>query len=214
MNVDWLTKVGKFKVEKKEIKRPGGKPYFRTSATGIGVLHTTEGNTVDSAWMTLNKMASAPHFITGENRIVQCRPLGVQAAALRTNPPFFPNVDAQVQIEMSCFTKMEKGVPVLWLPPPNVLDPTLAIMAWCAKNLGIPLQKPTNWPDDGLDLKGTIWAANNKRRKTAAAGLWPKGKGWWMHLEVPAQQKSWHFDCGALRRTEMFRLAEEMLETI
>jgi hypothetical protein len=214
MAFEWLTKIGKFTVEKKEIKRPGNKPYYLTSSTSIGVLHTTEGNSVDAAWKTLNKDFSAPHFITGENRIVQCRPLGAQAAALRTNPPVYPNVDAQVQIEMSCFTKMEKGVPVLWLPPPNVLDPTLALMAWCSKHLGIPLQKPTNWPDDGLDLKGTIWAANNKRRKQAAAGLWPTGKGWWMHLEVPAQQRSWHYDCGALRRTEMFRQAEELLDKV
>lgn len=214
MGFEWLTQIGKFKVEKKEIKRPGGKPYYLTSSTGIGVLHTTEGNSVDSDWKTLNKDASAPHFITGENRIVQCRPIGAQAAALRTNPPVYPNVDAQVQIEMSCKTKMEGNAPALWIPMPAVLEPTLAVMAWCAKNLGIPLQKPANWPDDGLDLKGTIWAANNKRRKQAAEGLWPKGKGWWMHLEVPAQQKSWHFDCGALRRTEMFRLAEEMLDKI
>ncbi len=214
MSIDWLTRIGDFKVEKKEIGRPGGKPYFLTSSSMIGVLHTTEGNSVDSDWKTLNKNFGAPHFITGENRIVQCRPIGVQGAALKTNPPVFPNVNAQVQIEMSCKTKMEKGVPVLWLPPPSVLEPTLAVMAWCAKNLNIPLQKPANWPDDGLDLKGTIWAANNKRRKEAAAGLWPKGKGWWMHLEVPAQQKTWHFDCGALRRTEMFRLAQELLDKI
>lgn len=214
MSFDWLTKIGKFDVEKREMKRLGGKPYYLSSSTLIGVLHTTEGNSVNSDCNTLQKNYSAPHFVTGENRIIQCRPLTAQGAALKTNPPFFPNAQAQVQIEMSCKTKMEKGVPVLWLPPPSVLEPTLAVMAWCMKNLGIPLQKPANWPDDGLDLKGTIWAANNKRRKEAAAGLWPKGKGWWMHLEVPAQQKSWHFDCGALRRTEMFRQAEELLDTI
>lgn len=207
MTKEWLDKIGTFTVERREILRAGGKPYYRTSSTGIGVLHTVEGSSVDSAWKTLNQSKSAPHFITGERRIIQCRPVSVQAAALRNNPPFYPNVDAQIQIEMADFTLTE-----LWLPGPDVLLPTLNIMAWAALELGIPLQKPAPWPDDLIDLKGEILAGNNSRRKSAAAGLWPKAKGWWMHMEVPAQAPSWHHDCGALRRTQMFRLAQELLD--
>lgn len=211
MSDGWVAKMFGIPVEKREIKRPNNKPYYTVSSTLIGVLHTTEASTVDKSWDVLNQQRSAPHFITGQGRIVQCRPLGKQGAALRTNSPHTPNAHAQIQIEMATHTAMQGNQTKLWLPTKAVLEPTVAVMAWCAKNLGIPLQKPYPWPDDGFDLKGTIWAANNKRRKQAAAGLWPLNKGWWMHVEVPSQQPTWHHDCGQLRRTEMFSLAQELL---
>ena len=212
MSSEWLTDIFGFAVEKREIKRKNNKPYFNVSSTLIGVLHTAEASTVDKTWEVLNSKHAAPHFITGQGRIVQCRPLGKQGAALATNLPHTPNTHAQIQIEMATFTAMDGHQTKLWLPAKAVLDPTVAVMAWCQKNLGIPLQKPHPWPDDGFDLKGTIWAANNKRRKQAAAGLWPLKKGWWMHVEVPHQKTGWHHDCGQLRRTEMLRLAQELLD--
>lgn len=213
MSGEWLTDIFGFEVEKHEIKRPGNAPYYTVSSTLIGVLHTTESSSIKVSMDTLIAKSSPPHFVTGAGRIIQCRPLGKQAAALKTNGPHTPNAHAQIQIEMATSTAMNGNQTVLWIPPKPVLDPTVAVMAWCAKNLGIPLQKPHPWPDDGIDLQGTIWAGNNKRRKLAATGLWPQGKGWWMHVEVPFQQTKWHHDCGKLRRTEMFRQAQELLDS-
>lgn len=204
--IDWLDNIHGFKVEKKEIPRPNKARYFANSSTLIGVLHTTEGSTVNGAWSSLNSNNVAPHFIIGEGRIVQCRPLTVQASALRSNSPHNPNVHAQIQIEMVGHSKQ-----TLWLPDEGTLLPTMAILAYCNKVLGIPLTVPNDWPDDCSDLKRTVWAGNNTRRKAAAAGLWPKIKGWWMHLEIPHQQPSWHWDCGALRRSEMLGMAQKLI---
>jgi hypothetical protein len=201
--MDWLDEVFGFNVERREIKRSGGRPYFPISNTGVGVLHTTEGDTVDGAWSTLNGNFSAPHFITGENRIVQCRPLTAQGAALRANAPHNPNREAQIQIEM-----VARSSQSLWLPVDGTLQPTVALMAYCAQNLGIPLRIPVDWPDDCSDVP-LPWAAENARRIKAADGLWPTETGWWMHMEVPWQQPSWHWDCGAVKRSVMIQMAND-----
>jgi hypothetical protein len=206
MSIDWVDTIHTFAVEKKEIPRPQGKPYFLNSSTLIGVLHTTEGTTVSGAWSTLSAASSAPHFIAGEGRIVQCRPLNVQGSALRSNQNNTANVNAQIQIEM-----VAKSKESLWMPVDGTLNPTVAILAFCAKEFGIPLKAPNNWPDDCSDVSKP-WASNNSRRKQAANALWPIEKGWWMHLEIPFQGESWHWDCGALRRSEMLELAKALLE--
>lgn len=196
---DWLDKVGAYTVERHEIKRAGGKAYYPTSRTGIGVLHTTEGRGVNNAVATLLAKTSPSHFVVGENRIVQCRPLSAQAASLRAPG----NTAAQVQIEMVCFSQT-----FLWLPIADVLEPMLALMKYLAVNQGIPLVVPVEgWKDDGSDIK-TIWASNNTRRRDAVThGWWGHLPGWWMHLEVPYQAPTWHYDCGALMRREMLRRA-------
>lgn len=204
----WLTKVFDYTVEKKEIPRPHGKPYYANSSTQIGVLHTTEGATVRSAWNTLSGNFSAPHFIVGENRIVQCRPLTAQAAALHGGKPYFANANASLQIEMVGFSKQSS-----WLPDVSVLNPTIALLAWAAIEMQIPLVVPfASWVDDCSDMKGEIWAGNNSRRRKAVTDqLWPRNKGWWMHLEVPGQSPSWHWDCGAIKRTQMLQMAQRFL---
>jgi hypothetical protein len=53
----------------------------------------------------------------------------------------------------------------------------------------------------------------NKRRIRAAAGDFPKLKGWWMHVEVPGQGESWHHDCGKLRRRDMLTMARTLATT-
>src|ERR1043166_89435 len=100
MEIKWVDQIGDFTVEQKEIPRSHGRPYFLNATTLIGVLHTTEGSGIDSAWSTLNKNVDPPHFITGQNRIIQCRPLNVQAASLRPGNGNTANVHAQIQIEM------------------------------------------------------------------------------------------------------------------
>ncbi|MGH9360844.1 MAG: hypothetical protein ACRD2T_02940 [Thermoanaerobaculia bacterium] len=197
----WLSRLGEYKVVRREIPRPAGKPYYLNGSTLVGVLHTTGSDTVESAWRGLNKQNVAPHFIAGENTIVQCRPLNVQASALQPGKNNSANVHAQVQLEMVASSKQK-----LWLPPPSTLVPTVAILAFCKKALGIPLRVPNNWPDDCSDVPPP-WAANNRRRRQAQSRLWPAEKGWWMHMEVPFQGPSWHWDCGALRRTTLLTMA-------
>src|SRR5690348_11347303 len=100
-DVGWMTEpVFGIVVERSEIRRPGGKAYIRMAWTGKGVLHTTEGSSLQAALDTLNAKHAAPHFTIGENRIVQNRALGVQGAAL-VDPG---NRLAFVQIEMLAFT--------------------------------------------------------------------------------------------------------------
>jgi hypothetical protein len=223
--VDFPAKIFSFKVERREIPRPGGKKFFFSSHTQIGVLHTTESSSVEGSFKALSASHSAPHFIVGEGRIIQCRPLTAQAAALVGSPPCAANANAAIQIEMATFTGGGKDTSTttdLWIPKDDVLLPTVAIMAYCAGNdIDIPLQVPNDkWKDDASDMP-LPWAAGptpknpgkkmNTRRIAAAAGDFPKLKGWWMHVEVPCQPPTWHHDCGRLRRRDMLRMAMELL---
>lgn len=198
----WLDKIFDYRVERREITRPGHKPYYPMAQTGIGVLHTTEGGSTEGAFQTLSVNRDAPHFVIGPHRIIQCRPIGFQAAALHA----LDNRRAYVQIEI-----VAKSQLTLWLPDECVVEPLVALLAFCEQNCGIPLRVPCNWPDDCSDLKGQIWAGFNSRRRTASKGAWNSEKGWWMHLECPVEQPSWHYDCGALRRSELLKMASDLL---
>jgi len=216
MSTTWLSKVYNFDVERREIPRGGGKAYIPMGQTQIGVLHTTEGFGVDSAWNTLKNHPggpAAPHFVIGENRIVQCRPIGVQSAALRGAAPFFDNQYASVQIEMCGFTggnsDFAKHGMDAWMPVDETLQPLIALMAYCASNgIDIPLQRPSaDWKDDCTDIKG-IWATDHNTRRQS--GIWPKEKGWYFHLEVPHNN---HYDCGAMGCAELFAAAKALAES-
>lgn len=204
---DWIEKIGDFVVERKEIPRPGNKPYRANSHTQIGVLHTTEGDTVKGAWSTLAEKGSAPHFIVGDEQIVQCRPLTAQAAALHGDGPVFANANSSVQIEI-----VARSQETLWLPKPGTVEALCAVLRWANGNgVDIPLQVPVaEWVDDCSDVKSP-WAANNGRRKSAEASFWPSAKGWWMHMEVPGQGPTWHWDCGAIQRTKLLEIARQGL---
>jgi hypothetical protein len=193
----WVSRIGDFEVVRKEIKRPGNKPYFNNSHTMVGVLHTTEGSTVDGAFSTLAASHSAPHFIIGQNRILQCRPLTAQAAALKAGA----NTHAALQIEL-----VAKSQETLWMPAEGSLRPLIATLGWASRDpLNIPLQRPVEaWADDCTDVKKP-WAVTTNRRRLAAE-VWPKAKGWYMHMEVPGND---HWDCGALRFREILRAAAE-----
>jgi hypothetical protein len=195
----WIDRIGDFPVEHREIKRPGNKPYYINSHTMIGVLHTTEGDTVNGAWTTLNASHSAPHFIAGEGRIVQCRPLTAQGAALKNTSPWYANAQASIQIEI-----VGRSRQTLWLPPESSLLPTVAIMRWATGDpLNIPLQRPSDdWLDDCSDCPLPWATPDNQRRR--AKNTWPIRKGWYMHMEVPGND---HWDCGAMRLGEMLQMA-------
>lgn len=193
-------------VEKHEIPRPGNAPYHLIpTSTHIGVLHTTEGKNLSSALSHLSMNRASPTFCVGDNRIVQCRPIGVQAACLRANSGQpNPNRDAYIQIECVAFSSQQ-----LYLPDTPTLQPLVRLLSFLQAY--VPLEVPNDWPDDCSDLKGQIWASNNTRRKLAALGKWPTEKGWWMHMEVPYQGKTWHWDCGAIRRTVILQQAKDLL---
>src|SRR5215471_810696 len=202
----WLTDftLNGIKVEKAEIPRPGNKPYYPMDPKPTGVLHTTESNTIQSAMAQLRMRFDAPHFVVGEGRILQCRPIGVQAAALH-DPG---NRTAFIQIEQVGFSKQQ-----LWQLPDSTLQSSIAIMAYAAEQDFIPLQVPFKWPDDVADMHGTIWAANNKRRQRASqADGWGVEPGWWMHMEVPNQGPTWHWDCGAVKRSELISQAQAIFD--
>ena len=210
MATPWLSNVFNFTVERKEIPRPGNKPYIPMAPNGVGVLHTTEGFGADGAWNTLNARHSAPHFVVGDNRIIQCRPLGVQAAAL-LDTPSHPNKDAYVQIEMCGFTGGNQDFATHamdeWSPIDTTLQPLAALMAWLHQENIIPLQRAFDWPDTCSDMQG-IWArANNTRRLQNIYGN-PQHKGWFYHMEVPGNN---HYDCGAMRCADVFALARTLL---
>lgn len=193
-------------VEKHEITRPEGKPYYQIpSNTERGVLHTTEGKTLSSALAQLEMRHDAPTFCVGENRIIQCRPIGVQAAALRANKGEpNPNADAYIQIESVAFSSK-----LPYLPDAPTLTPLVRLLSFLQTY--IPLVVPNNWPDDVSDMKSEVWSSNNSRRKAAAAGLWQTEKGWWMHMEVPYQGTTWHWDCGAIKRSVILQQAKALI---
>lgn len=224
MVIEFPDEIFGIKVEKRVIPRKGGKPFLFNSHTQIGVLHSTENPSVEGSFKTLKANFSAPHFIVGEGRILQCRSLMHQAAALVGNAPVFANAQASIQIEMAAFTGGSKEATTnLWIPSDPVLIPTVAILAYCAGNgIDIPLQVPTeDWKDNADDMP-LPWASGptkakpnrkmNTRRIRAAKGDFPKLKGWWMHVEVPGQAESWHHDCGRLKRRDMLRMALELLQ--
>jgi hypothetical protein len=197
----WLESIGAFHVERAEIPRPGNKPYFNNSHTRIGVLHTTESNKVGPAFNTLKLKHSAPHFISGENRILQCRPITKQGAALLSTSQYNPNTDAALQIEMVGSSQQQ-----LWMPPESSLAPVLAIIRWANGDpLNIPLRRPVDsWLDDCSDVALPWAVSNNARRK--ASNIWPKIAGWYMHMEVPVNN---HWDCGAIRFREILAMAAQ-----
>ncbi len=214
--MEWLSDVYGIKVERIEIPRPGGARYYSVKQTGKGVLHTTEGDGVDSAIATFRAKGFAPHFLTGLGRIVQCRPLWAQASTLHTGTsPFFCNAYAQVQIEQVGHSN-EK----LWSLADGTLHGTAALMAYLSVPHGdefaIPLIRPIpSWKDDGSDLKpippsGIRWATNNTRRQSRLFFNGPKG--WYAHLEVPDQEPTWHWDCGALRWDVVMAAAQALLD--
>lgn len=161
------------------------------------VLHTTEGSTVDGAVAKLRSDFSAPHFVVGEDRIVQMRPLTAQAATLRDNGGAFHPNSVGWQVESVGFTKT-----TLYLLTPETLRPLVAVAAFALGELGVPLLRPDGWRDDLKDIT-TILATDNTRRLSRKAVNF---KGWVMHLEIPEQQDTWHHDAGAFDFATFFEM--------
>ena len=174
----------------------------------VGVLHTTEGTSAEGAASTFHANHDAPHFAIDAASIIQFRPLDQIAMSLRHDPGNKDNVYKggtnlyAVQIEIAGFSKTN-----LWIPDPATVSRVAAVMAYASQFHGIPLVVPNDWPDDCHDMP-LPWASRNARRQWAEAeNHWPNVRGWWMHMEVPGQAPSYHWDCGAMRRTELLAAA-------
>jgi N-acetylmuramoyl-L-alanine amidase len=186
-----------YKVEKEEGPRPDGQPYHPLANPRAMVLHTTEGSTVSGAVATLRSNSDAPHFVVGEDRIVQMRPLTAQAATLRDNGGDFHPNSVGWQVESVGFAKQTPH-----RLTPATLRPLVAVAAFALEELGVPLLRPDGWRDDLKDIT-TIMATDNTRRKSRKAATF---KGWVMHLEIPEQQDTWHWDAGAFDFAAFFEM--------
>src|ERR1700722_10871634 len=136
--LQWLQKAGDFQVQ-----HIGGIPHFPQSVNlgwpRAGVLHTTEGSTIEGA-MSVFKTHFAPHFVLGKSEsgkvvVYQLVPIGFIGAALVTH-----NNRAIVQVEMVGFSKE-----TAWFPDDETAAALAGLMASCRDEYGIPLSRP--WPD-------------------------------------------------------------------
>jgi len=88
-------------------------------------------------------------------------------------------------------------------------NPTESTGDMTGRDVAVVVERDVN---DSTEQKTTLTTKKmNVRRIRAANGDFPKLKGWWMHVEIPGQAETWHHDCGALRRRDMLRMAQELL---
>jgi hypothetical protein len=200
----WLEAIGPFRVTKRESPRPGGQPYLPLSDPRALIVHTTEGTSVDGAWNTLNQKGAAPHFIVGENRIVQMRPLSAQAATLVTDSSagFFANsLGWQVECVGRSLGMVHKLTPPSW-------EPLVALARWFHEQKDVPLRRPAGWLDNCSDITTSLATNNTRRQSRKALGF----RGFLGHLDVPDQDPTWHWDPGALNYSALFRAVEEEID--
>jgi hypothetical protein len=230
----WLTGQtlpGGIVVEKHEILRPGGAAYYPLTliADGKPVIHTTEGYAIAAALNVFEAKHDGPHFLAGEGRAIQCRPLHVQAAALHAPD----NQYTGLQIECVGFSQVKPWLFDYWISHAlpvaghtmlangqlatetvtaahfngSTLKPLVSILAFAVMHMGVVLQRPPQWKDDCSDMP-LPWAARNKRRQQ---GVWPNGKWVYGHIEATAEGPDWHWDPGALNYTALFVMVNALI---
>ena len=189
------------RVEKRESRRPSGQPYIPLDNPKAFIIHTTEGTTVDGAWNTLNSRFSAPHFIAGEGRIVQMRPLWAEGATVHDHN------NLGWQVECVGFSKQFQHK--LTLPS---WRPLVALTRFMAQEKNVPLRRPDGWKDDCSDIN-TALATDNTRRKSRKALFFSGLLG---HIDIPDQAPTWHWDPGCLDYSalieEVGEVADERLD--
>jgi hypothetical protein len=189
--LQWLSKVGDFTV-----RQIGGIPHFPQAVIDgprAGVLHTTEGATIEGA-MSVFRTHFAPHFVLGRSesgKVIVCQlvPIGFIGAALVTH-----NNLAIAQVEMVGFSKE-----TLWFPDDETAAALAGLMAACRDEYGIPLSRP--WADG---VYGMATASDPHRN----GGQFGKISGWFGHGDVPAPDSHW--DPGALEWSKAFALAAKI----
>ena len=189
--IPWLTRAGPFDVE-----HAGGIPHFNQAVTlgapRAGVLHTTEGATIEGA-MGVFRHHYAPHFVVGRDasgkvRILQLVQIGTIGAALETH-----NWLALAQVELVGFSR-DKA----WFPDEESAAALAALMAQCAADYQIPLSHP--WPDDDWGRAGP-----NPHRASQKFG---RVAGWFGHQDVESPDVHW--DPGCFQWSRIFDLARKV----
>lgn len=169
----WLTKVGAWRVEHYPL------PYFHApidlAAPRKGVLHTTEGSTLEGALSAYRSKGFCPNFTLGKDargktRVLQHKPLGIMGSTL-ANPSGGVDTNRLVmaQIELVGFSKKD-----LWYPEKDDADALTALMGALCIEAKIPLQ----------------WQLVRRDPR-----LWTRVQGWCGHIDVP---ENYHWDPGQL----------------
>lgn len=165
--IGWLTQAGPYRVEHYPFSYLSGDVDW--SQPPKGVLHTTEGPTIEGALAVFSHPQTryAPVFTcgpdhSGRRRILQHCPLGVQGWALEhtSYPP--TNQWARVQIEFAHVSS-----PHQWTPAPPDID----MLGWLFAELSLPSTA-------GIPLKHFV---NPQRSGT----VWQRSRGWCGHVDVP-----------------------------
>jgi hypothetical protein len=183
----WVGKIGPYEVERMEGPRPGGQSYLKLNANPSFCVHTTEGSTVEGAVNTLRNNCSCPHFVVGEGRIVQMRPLWAQAATLVSHNERFIQVECVGRANL----KEHQLTPGTW-------SPLVALTRFVNQELGVPLKRPLGFADQ---LPPGTWANDNPRRQSGKA---LQGRVVVGHIDVPDQSPTWHWDPGSLDYSALF----------
>lgn len=188
----WVTTIGPYTVKHRESARPSGQAYIPLENPRAFIVHTTEGTTVSGAWGTLDTKHAAPHFIIGEDQIVQCRPLDVQAATLVDGGlPWHPNsIGWQVESVGYAREALHRLTPPTW-------DPLVALTQFMHEHLGVPLDRPDAWTDQ---LPAGVWAVGDNARRNS--GLAVGFHGVLGHIDIP--DGNVHWDPGSLDYTALF----------
>lgn len=188
MRKGWLTKAGAYKVEHITWPYVAGLPDVDVSHPPLGLLHTTQGPTVEGA-LSVFRERYAPHFTVGVDaklrpRIIQHVPLGKLAAALQNDPGGVEtNREVRVQIEIVGYARK-----TIWLPAKPTLSRLAALLAELEGAAGIPLTRAIVGRDPAR---------------------WRTAKGWLGHVDAPENE---HWDPGKLNYPRLLQLAGEQLE--
>ena len=190
----WLDQAGKFPVE--PIPCPHFSQPVDLDAPRTGVLHTTEGPTVEGA-LAIFRQHYAPHFLVGldahrQVRVLQLVQVGTIGAALVTH-----NWLAIVQVEMVGFSKE-----TLWRPDDGTAEALASLMAVCKREYGIPLAHP--WADGDFGRAG-----DNPHRHAGKFGV---AAGWYAHGDCPSPDTHW--DVGALEWSSLLDRASAMTDIL
>ena len=190
----WLDQAGKFPVE--PIPCPHFSQPVDLAAPRTGVLHTTEGPTVEGA-LAIFRQHYAPHFLVGldahrQVRVLQLVQVGTIGAALVTH-----NWLAIVQVEIIGFSKE-----TLWRPDDGTAEALASLMAVCKREYGIPLAHP--WADGDFGRAG-----DNPHRHAGKFGV---AAGWYAHGDCPSPDTHW--DVGALEWSSLLDRASAMTDIL
>lgn len=178
----WIKKAGRFAVGRHECPHPGVPVDLNRPRAGVG--HTIEGSL--SSGLAVFEQHFAPHFVVGDDAILQLVPLGMEATALEhdTSLPFETNRWAVAQIELEGNSDLD-----LWVPPKPRRERLEALLYELRERAGIPLRRPF---EHGLQ-RGVTWATASNPRRTVSPARWGTTAGWFMHLEIPGNE---HWDMG------------------